>query len=362
MSGTDSKISFDEMIKQKKRELAKMVKLQRLAAELNVVVGAPPDQPVAPIPASATTPKSPSRSPDAFDGTVAGLVKCYRNDKRSTYYQLKFAVRQSYDHSLNRLINDIGSERVADLDETKINYFYETKWGANGKFAMGRVVVGKLRMLSTFGSAVLKDEACRRLVGLLTNMRFKYPEPRTERLTAEHANAIRSKAHEMRKPSIAITQAFQFETPLRQLDLIGEWVPIGEPGTSEVVRRREKWLRGLRWSEIDENLVLRRTLAGGRKNQQKQIEVDLKRHPMIMEELFANRGASIDRSALPASGPVVISESTGYPYMTEDFRKNWRAIANKAGVPKTVRNMDNMRADASQELQRSRATIPGKES
>jgi hypothetical protein len=34
-------------------------------------------------------------------------------------------------------------------------------------------------------------------------------------------------------------------------------VPLSEPGISEVIVRGQKWLRGIVWQEIDENLILR---------------------------------------------------------------------------------------------------------
>src|SRR3954465_13441337 len=88
--------------------------------------------------------------------------------------------------------------------------------------------------------------------------------------------------------SIALAQALQFELLLGQKDVIGEWVPVGEPGESDVVREEEgheeegqKWLRGLRWSDIDKNLILRhRVGSSGRR-----IEVDLRTAPMVLEEL-----------------------------------------------------------------------------
>ena len=40
--------------------------------------------------------------------------------------------------------------------------------------------------------------------------------------------AIVEKAHEMRRDSIALAQAIQFETGLSQKDVIGEWVPESE--------------------------------------------------------------------------------------------------------------------------------------
>ena len=43
---------------------------------------------------------------------------------------------------------------------------------------------------------------------------------------------------------------------LRQKDVIGEWVPRSEPGPSDIWNSDgEKWLRGLRWQEIDGNLI-----------------------------------------------------------------------------------------------------------
>ena len=42
-----------------------------------------------------------------------------------------------------------------------------------------------------------------------------------------------------------------------------------------------KWLRGLRWSNIDKNLILRHTVGSSGRI----IEVDLRTAPMVFEEL-----------------------------------------------------------------------------
>jgi hypothetical protein len=364
MTESSKPITIEEMIEQEKQKLAKLVELQRLAAELNFTVSAGPGQPAPPA-APASSPKKAADPSIGFDGTVGGLIRSYQSEKRSPYHNLKFAVRKHYGHALKRLVDDIGSERIAELDAVKIKHFHDTKWAVGGKMSMGHTMVGKLRMLSSFGSTVLNDDGCTHLAGVLAHMRTNPPGVRTERLTADHAISIRSKAREMGRPSVAIAQAFQFEVPrLRQADLVGEWVPLSEPGTpSEVMSQKQKWLRGLRWSDIDENMIMRRTImTGRRKNKQSEIKVDLRNHPMILEELFAGRGSKIDRSALPVSGPVVVSETTRLPYHTDDFRRKWRDIANEAGVPSTVRNSDSIRAEKQEGSQRTKATIPGKES
>ena len=105
--------------------------------------------------------------------------------------------------------------------------------------------------MMTFGSTLLADKDCREVKRLLHDMRFKMPKPRTERLTADMVVAIRREAHKLGFASIALAQAFQFDCMFRQKDVIGEWVPISEPGVSEIISGNEKWLKGLRWEEID---------------------------------------------------------------------------------------------------------------
>jgi hypothetical protein len=43
----------------------------------------------------------------------------------------------------------------------------------------------------------------------------------------------------------------------------------------------------------------------------------------------------------PANGPIVVCEWSGLPWTAHEFRRWWRQIANAAGIPKTVFNMDS---------------------
>jgi hypothetical protein len=199
-------------------------------------------------------------------------------------------------------------------------------------------LIGKLRLLCTFGVTTLKDEDAIRLSTILNKMKFSLGDgPRTERLTTDQVRQIRAKAHEVRWHSLALVQALQhdFTEEFRQADIIGEWVPIGEPGASDIIRAegREKWLRGLKWSEIDDRLILRHHVATGRKNEQTLVEVNLRRGHMVMEEI--ERISPRDRV-----GPLAICEMTGVPWTGSDFRRRWRQIANMVGVPKNIRNSD----------------------
>lgn len=299
-----------------------------------------------------------------FGGTLRSLIECYTSDPDSRYRSLRFQTRRSYDANCRRLITDHGDVLLSDIKGRVIKRWHE-KWGEGGKVAMSHALVGMLRTVLTFGATLLEDEdgaeQCSRIKAILHDMKFKMSKPRGEQVTAEQANAIRAMAHEMGLPSIALAQAFQFDCTLRQKDVIGEWIPGGEPGLSDVTSGNDKWMCGLRWSEIDSNMVLRHTTS----KKQKDVEINLRLAPMVMEELRNLPGTGMtpgdtrtaqgmqgDRIVermpprgtipiLPTSGPVIVYERTGVPYEDYQFRDAWRRVAEKAGIPAAVRNMDS---------------------
>jgi hypothetical protein len=118
---------------------------------------------------------------------------------------------------------------------------------------------------------------------------------------------------------------------LSQKDVIGEWVPVSEAGASDVVSDGLKWLRGLRWPAIDDNLILRHGAGSGNK----LIEIDLKTAaPMVLAEFEEEFGSG----TRPESGSVILCDTTALPWSAAEFRRKWRLVAAKAGVPDSVKN------------------------
>jgi predicted metal-binding protein len=261
--------------------------------------------------------------------TLEKLIKRYRKDKVSSFQKLRHASRVNYVSILDRIVKHHGRTKLKTI-KARTLLSWHAAWSSDGRTASGQDFVKRLRTVFRFGAAMLEDPEAARIAAIFSMLRFKGAAPRCEALTAEQAEAVRIGAHAVGLPSIALAQAFQFELMLRQKDVIGEWMPLKEPCASDVVHRRQKWARGLRWDEIDADLILRHTTS----KKLKDIEVDLKLAPMVMEEL-----ARFDR--LPRSGPVVIFEGNGRPWGSSWFRRKWRDIADGAGVPKTVRNMDS---------------------
>jgi hypothetical protein len=271
--------------------------------------------------------QTPEMQSQDFDGTVASLASRYRFDPASPYHKLRHKTRDHYDFMINRIVKNYGPRKLADLTEDDIIEVYE-QWRRQGKIATGKVTVTVFRILIHFGNAVLHDGACQRLSGVFNTLVFDAPAPRNKRLTEVQARAIASKAHEMGFPSIALAQALQFDCALTQRDVVGEWVPIPEPGVSDITANGKKWLRGARWEEVDENMVFRHPAS----RDGKILERRLSKAPMVMEEI-----ARIGER--PTSGAMIVSK-VGVPYETISFRRLWRKIADAAGVPKDVHNTD----------------------
>lgn len=282
-----------------------------------------------------------------FDGSLKSLINCYQTDPDSSYHKLRFQVRLNSDRLLKRLAADHGVEDLGDINGRTILAWHKVWTDGGKKVSMGAAFVGQIRTLFSFGATLLESPECDRLCTLMSRQRFEGTRARKVSITAEQAEAVRFKARlGFSLFSMALGQAFQFECTLRQKDVIGEWVPISEPGVSAVMNNGEKWIRGITWQEIDENLILRHVTS----KKQKETEVDLKLAPMVLEELqvltkgqplIDDATKKVNRSLLPASGPVVVCDTTGWPWATSEWRRKWRKVAKACGIPANVWNMDS---------------------
>jgi len=109
----------------------------------------------------------------------------------------------------------------------------------------------------------------------------------------------------------------QFETTLRQRDVIGEWEPIA-PGAerSGILLNGRRWVNGLTWSDISPELTF-----------------VVAHDPFVYSIL----------SRVPAHqriGPLIIDEKAGRPYAAHAYTREWRSIARATGVPDHVWDMD----------------------
>lgn len=272
-----------------------------------------------------------------FDGTIAGLIAAYLSDPQSPFKKKRYATKVNYEAFLRRIKEDHGDVRIVQIKARDLLEWHEN-WLKRG-VTMAHGLITVLRIILKFGGTILDDAACRHVRHeILADMNFEMGDHRESIITAEQATAIRAKLNSDGYLSMALAQAIQFDHMLRQKDVIGEYVPHSEPGLSTVMTGTKKWLRGITWDEIDDNLVLKHVTS----KRGKPIQVDMKLAPMVAEELNrAYPGLFTDRSLAPSSGPVIVCETTGIPWDANAYRKHWRAAATACGLPKTVRNMDS---------------------
>lgn len=298
--------------------------------------------------------------------TINDLVRFYRQDPDSRYHAIRSSTRAGYDQLLDEIESAVGGTDIPAVTGRVLIRWHKT-WSAartkkskDGNEITGaprmRWAHGLITMLRTIvGFGVLMEDAVndpvktgvltplQRLDLILSKIDFPLPQRRTEQITAEHAKAIIAEALKRGWRSVALAQAFAFECWLRQKDVIGDWEDQSEPGLSFVTDRGQKWLYGIDWREISDDLILEHRLSKSLKGRDaimnpkagKTKRFDLKERPMIME-LIADRVGPEKRI-----GPVIVCESTGLPYRQRHFMERWRECADTAGVPREIWQMDS---------------------
>jgi hypothetical protein len=279
-----------------------------------------------------------------FDGTFGSLIKIYKTDPDSSFKEVRYKTRLGYTSKLNTLDFEVGNVAISALTFRDFKKWHKAFLLPEGEtedhVARAHGLMTMVRIVITFGKLCdLPD--CARLAAILADMEFKTPRRRKTFLTLAQVEAFIAEAHRQKMPSLALAQAIMFETSLRQKDVIGEWVPIAEPGASDIHWRGRKWIMGARWSDINEHLILTKIISKSIRGKHgvetwtgNEEEFDLKAYPLVMRELHNGyvgpRGARRDicfgadlvgRNA--GAAPLIINENTKRPW-SKSFSDVWR--------------------------------------
>ncbi len=274
------------------------------------------------------------RDPLRFDGTLESLIRRYQHDPASPYRQIKWNTRRIYDQTLGVIEKAFGKRVLANLGLTDFRRWYDEAKRPKAPGQPERVnkahkIVTLCRRLFTYGVAAEIPD-CARLAAILDASRFKQPGRRRVKLERHHVEAFIGIALASGRASLALGTALQFETALRQRDVIGEWEPLPEGETAGgIVLNGRRWANGLTWADINERFeIFKATTKTGA-----IAAHDLKLCPETMGLL----------QLVPVAkriGPLIIDEEAERPYATDGYARAWRIIANEAGIPSHVWNMD----------------------
>lgn len=269
-----------------------------------------------------------------FDGTIRSLSRRYQVDESSPFRRLKHTTREKDVHVLRIIEAAFGDRAIHAIKLDDLWRWYNAAKRPKAPGGPERVrrawgIMKKLRELVSYGVAAELD-GCARLKAILREVRFPQPARRRVILDFEHVQAFIPKAIEMGRVSLALATAIQFDTALRQKDVIGEWEPI-PAGTvaAGIVLNGSRWVNGLTWADVLLDGITRKVTS--------------KTGAIAAHDLTLCPHVQAVAAHVPAEsriGPLIIDETAGRPYAGDAFAREWRIVARAAGTPDHVWNMD----------------------
>jgi integrase len=264
------------------------------------------------------------------------LIDCFRSDEDSSYQEVQDDTASNYDVWFKMIEETVG-KRVLKYVVTKDfrRWFREWKKRSAGKGGDGtRTAYGGIqgiRMLLNYG-VESGFKVCKELREGMDMIRFRRGAAREEILSYAEVRSIIEKALAVGKKRLALAQALQFETFLRQKDVIGSWAVV-EPGyvaqPGEVVLRGKVW-RGLTMESLTLGKDLRiRTSKTGQPVVHRLASCELVVH--VLGHFTADEWI----------GPVACRED-GTPFPDrQSYAKLWRSVAEGVGISTKKQNRDS---------------------
>lgn len=268
---------------------------------------------------------------------IEQLIVAYATHEHSGYTTSRPRTRANAYYKLERLRQDCGTTPIAKINAGWLIGKYQ-QWSEGGaKRTWAHELISLVRRLCGFGVAFLEDAECLRVCNIMGELTFKKGGSRKQRLTVAQVVAIVTEANRIGRASIALGQGMMWDFGWRQTDAIGEYIGRHEPDVSTIgPTRYGKYVRGVRWENLADDLVLRHVTS----KRDTESEIPILYAPLVLQQLRLMFG-SVERSALPARGPMIVNEKTGWPYPDWQFREDWREIADAVGIPKQVQNRDS---------------------
>jgi hypothetical protein len=267
----------------------------------------------------------------AFDGTVGSLCRIFERHPESPVHDVRPSTGRFYRECFKVIHATVGARSVQTVTAIDVKGWHR-RWkepaeeGGPERVKRAHAVVSALRMAIRFGAA-LELPRCRELSAALGELEFEKGARRTARMTADHVRAMIAAAPgldaargDRRYRYVAIATATQFETALRQKDVIGEWRRA--PGQAPA------WHGEYTWEAIQGGGILR--LSTSKTGAAAQF--DLTRYELLWPLL---QGVPQGERA----GAIIKGEG-GLPIRETSHRKWFRELATAAGVPAHVWNMD----------------------
>jgi hypothetical protein len=296
-----------------------------------------------------------------YDGTVRSASRIYQEHELSDFHTVKYNTRSTYTTSLKLIETTVGQRLLRNVTIVDVKHWY-AQWrkpaveGGKQRLKRAHEAVSMFRTVVRFLGALRVPE-CKLLAEELKLVRFEKSGAREVELNSGHVCAFIRTALELGNKGViprdralymAIGVAAQFETMLRQKDIIGEW-PKDATDTEKAISRGgahvrhggEVWIGWFTWEKVPGWLWRVRT---SKSKYRSAMTHDLSTYGLLFPLL----------EMVPHDQRVgaIVKGEHGLPMRQSSYGKWFRDIARPAGIPDEVWNMD-ARAGAATEAEES---------
>jgi hypothetical protein len=309
-----------------------------------------------------------------YDGSMMTACRIYQEHPLSDFHTVKFSTQKFYLGCLRRIETTVGARQVRNLTILDFKNWYAQWRKPAVTIVEGKRIVGPERvdrahdtiaMVRTviYFMAALTHPDCERAAARLEKIKFEKGGSRQEELTYQHATAFIKTAFDLSRRGVipadralkmSIGVAAQFELMLRQMDIIGEWAPIGAKRRLPdgivtldlpAIDPTEQWAGFFTWENI---AAWRWRMKTSKSKYRAANDFDLTRysllHPLLEGVPLSDRAGAI------------VTGQHGLPIRARSYGNWFRDIARAAGIPDAVWNMD-ARAGGAGEADEAGATI-----
>lgn len=300
-----------------------------------------------------------------YDGSVRSACRIFQEHTLSPFNTTaKFNTQKTYLSSLRLIEATVGACIIPNVTVPQVRYWYN-EWRAPDfqddieHIKRAHEAVSMFRQAIYFLASLRKYAGCRQLAEELKLVQFEKSAARTQEITYSQVVAFCDAADEMAAKSVIpaeramhmkIGVVAQFDTILRQKDIIGEWANKGAkrklPLSITVIDRgHEAWAGYFTWENIyGWRWVMKTSKSGYRLPG----DFRLQKFSLLFPLLDA---VPLDQRV----GPIVKGEH-GLPIRQRSYGNWFRDIARWAGIPDDVWNMDS-RAGGATEAKKSGAKV-----
>lgn len=310
-----------------------------------------------------------------YDGTMMSACRIYQEHPLSDFHDVKFTTQKFYLTCLRRIEATVGRRLIRNLTKADFKNWYK-EWrkpeitvGKDGKPIVGPERIDRahdtMAMVRTviYFMASMANAECELVAKRLEKVKFEKGGAREGELTYAHVASFIRTAFELsdkgvmprqRALTMTIGVAAQFELMLRQMDIIGEWAPIGASRKLPAgivtldwpqLAPTEQWAGFFTWENI---AGWRWRMKTSKSKYRAAQDFDLTRHSLLLPLL--------DGVPLHERSGAIIKGERGLPVRARSYYNWFKDIAEPAGIPAEVWNMD-ARAGGATEAEEAGATV-----